>query len=53
MTYGGKYQQDFSYRQRKQEEEEELNRILDKVKKSGYANLTEAEKRRLFDKSRE
>lgn len=53
VTYGGRYEQDFSYRQRKQEEEKELNRILDKVKKSGYANLTEDEKRRLFDKSRE
>jgi len=52
VTYGGKYEQDFSYRQRKQEEEEELNRILDKVKKSGYTNLTDEEKRRLFDISK-
>ena len=52
VTYGGKYAQDFIYRQRKKEEEEELNRILDKVKKSGYANLTDEEKRRLFDKSK-
>jgi membrane associated rhomboid family serine protease len=52
VTYGGKYEKDFSYRQRKQEEEEELNRILDKVKKSGYSNLTDEEKRRLFDRSR-
>ena len=36
----------------RKEEEEELNRILDKVKKSGYANLTDEEKRRLFDKSK-
>jgi membrane associated rhomboid family serine protease len=52
VTYGGKHEQDFSYRQRKQEEEEELNRILDKVKKSGYTNLTDEEKRRLFDISK-
>ena len=51
VSYGGKYEQDFSYRQRKQEEEEELNRILDKVKKSGYTNLTDEEKKRLFDMS--
>ena len=52
VTYGGKYEKDFSYNHRKQEEEEELNRILDKVKKSGYSNLTDEEKRRLFDRSR-
>ena len=51
VSYGGKYEQDFSYRQRKQEDEEELNRILDKVKKSGYTNLTDEEKKRLFDMS--
>jgi membrane associated rhomboid family serine protease len=52
VTYGGKYQKDFSYRQRQQEEEAEIDRILEKVKKSGYANLTEEEKRRLFDRSK-
>lgn len=51
VTWGGKYEKDFTYRQRKQQEEEELDRILDKVKKSGYTNLTEEEKRRLFDMS--
>ena len=48
VTWGGKYEKDFAYRQRKKEEEAELDRILDKVKKSGYANLTEEEKRKLF-----
>ena len=51
VTWGGKYEKDFTYHQRKQEEEAELNRILDKVKKSGYTNLTDEEKRRLFDMS--
>ena len=51
VTWGSKYEKDFAYRQKKQEEEEELNRILDKVKKSGYSNLTDEEKRRLFDMS--
>jgi membrane associated rhomboid family serine protease len=51
VTWGGKYERDFSYQQRKKEEEEELNRILDKVKKSGYTHLTDEEKRRLFDMS--
>jgi membrane associated rhomboid family serine protease len=48
VTWGGKYEKDFAYRQRKKEEEAELDRILDKVKKSGYANLMEEEKRKLF-----
>ena len=52
VTYGGKYEKDFEYRQRQQEAEAEMNRILEKVKKSGYANLTEEEKRRLFDMSK-
>ena len=51
VTWGGKYEKDFYYNQRKKEEEEELDRILDKVKKSGYTNLTDEEKRRLFDMS--
>ena len=32
--------------------EEELNRILDKVKKNGYDGLTPEEKKRLFDITR-
>lgn len=51
VSWGGKYEKDFNYRQKKQQEEKELNNILDKVKKSGYANLTDEEKRRLFDMS--
>ena len=52
VTYGGKYGQEAAYRQQKKEEEEELNRILDNVKKNGYEGLTAEEKRRLFDITR-
>jgi len=51
VTWGGKYKKDFTYHQQKKDEEAELDRILDKVRKSGYANLTDEEKRRLFDMS--
>ena len=36
---------------RKRENNEEINKILDKIKKSGYANLTDEEKKRLFELS--
>mgnify|MGYP006050103319 FL=1 len=37
---------------RKQQESEEIDRILDKLKQSGYASLTTEEKKRLFDASK-
>ena len=52
VTYGGRYGQEAAYRQQMKEQEEELNRILDKVKKNGYEGLTAEEKRRLFDITR-
>ena len=52
VTYGGRYSQEAAYRQQKKEQEEELNRILDKVKKNGYDGLTPEEKKRLFDITR-
>lgn len=52
VSYGGRYGQEAAYRQQKKEDEEELNRILDKVKKNGYDGLTPEEKRRLFDITR-
>ena len=33
----------------RRERQEEINRILDKIKRSGYDSLTEEEKRKLFD----
>ena len=35
-----------------QYDQEELNRILDKLRKSGYGSLSDDEKRRLFDQSK-
>lgn len=43
--------QDYEYNARKREHEEEIDRILKKVKQSGYTSLTEEEKRKLFDAS--
>ena len=48
---GGKHGDDMAWRQQKKANEEEIDRILDKVKKSGYDHLTEEEKRKLFDAS--
>lgn len=40
---------DYEYNARKKREMDEIDAILDKIKKSGYSALTEAEKKRLFD----
>lgn len=40
---------DGEYRARKKREAEEIDNILDKIKKSGYSALTPEEKQRLFD----
>ncbi|MGL4993253.1 MAG: rhomboid family intramembrane serine protease [Bacteroidales bacterium] len=42
---------DMEYRQRIAKNSEEIDKILDKVKESGYASLTPEEKKRLFDAS--
>ena len=36
----------------KKERTEEIDRILDKLRKSGYGSLTDAEKKSLFDASK-
>ena len=51
-TYGGSHQADYDYNARKKAQNEEVDRILDKLKKSGYENLTNEEKKTLFDASR-
>lgn len=48
-TRGGKFGQDMDYRESKRQEDEEMDRILDKIRKGGYSSLTESEKKRLFD----
>ena len=42
---------DWDYNADKKATEEEIDRILDKIRKNGYASLTEEEKKRLFDYS--
>ncbi len=44
---------DWDYNARKKREQDEVDRILDKIRRSGYDSLTEEEKRKLFDKGRD
>lgn len=43
---------DYDYNTRKKQQSDEIDRILDKLKQSGYASLTTEEKKRLFDASK-
>ena len=49
-TRGGR-SADYEYNARKKADEAEVDRILEKVKKDGYASLSEEEKKRLFEAS--
>ena len=40
---------DMEYRARKKKENDEIDSILDKIKKSGYTSLSAEEKKRLFE----
>lgn len=51
VHYGDK-QKDYDYNAMKKEGEAEVDRILDKLRKSGYGSLSEEEKRKLFDASK-
>lgn len=42
---------DYDYNARKKASEAEVDKILEKIKKGGYASLTDDEKKRLFDAS--
>lgn len=42
---------DYEYNARKKEQSDEVDRILEKLKKSGYSSLSEEEKRKLFEAS--
>ena len=44
---------DMEYNARKKARQEEIDAILDKIRRSGYDSLTKAEKQQLFDASRE
>jgi membrane associated rhomboid family serine protease len=48
----GDRQKDYDYNARKKEQSDEIDRILEKLKKSGYDSLTTEEKKRLFDASK-
>lgn len=51
VNKGGR-SQDYEYNANKRQQTEEIDRILDKLKKSGYGSLTTEEKKRLFDASK-
>ena len=44
---------DEEYNARKRQNQEEIDAILDKIRKSGYDSLTKEEKQKLFDQSRQ
>lgn len=52
ISYADPNAKDHEYNARKKERNDEIDRILDKVRTSGYQNLTEEEKRVLFDASK-
>ena len=43
---------DWDYNAQKKQQQEEVDRILDKIRKSGYDSLTKDEKQKLFDSSK-
>ena len=50
-TAGGKRGADYEHNARKKAAEAEIDAILEKIKKGGYASLSDGEKKRLFDAS--
>ena len=50
-VYMGGRKDDYEYNARKKEQSDEIDRILEKVRKGGYDSLTEQEKQKLFDAS--
>jgi len=46
------HESDWEYNQRKQTEQAEIDRILDKIRKSGYDSLSKSEKQKLFESSK-
>ena len=44
-----RHETDWEYNERKKANQEEIDRILDKIRKSGYDSLTKEEKRTLFE----
>jgi len=52
MTVHHRPETDWNYNSRKAEESREIDCILEKIKRSGYDNLSDEEKRKLFDASK-
>lgn len=52
VHYSTNRQKDYDYNTHKKVQSEEIDRILDKLKKSGYESLTTDEKKNLFDASK-
>lgn len=52
-TKGGAKETDWQYNERKKKNQDEVDRILDKIRRSGYDSLTKEEKKTLFDSSQE
>ena len=44
--------EDYDFNARKAEQEQRVDKILEKIKRSGYESLTDEEKRDLFEGSR-
>ena len=53
VEQGGSRETDQKYNARKRTNQDEIDAILDKIRKSGYDSLTKEEKKRLFDASNE
>lgn len=51
--HGGAKESDWQYNEQKKKNQEEIDRILDKIRRSGYDSLTKEEKKTLFDSSQE
>lgn len=49
--HAARTESDWEYNARKKKQQDEIDRILDKIRKSGYDSLTKEEKRKLFDQS--
>ena len=50
---GGRRKTDEEYNMRQRKNQEEIDAILDKIRRSGYDSLTKEEKQKLFDQSRQ
>ena len=50
---GGSKEADMEYNARKRRNQEEIDAILDKIRKSGYDSLSKEEKQKLFDASKQ